>query len=64
VRDPCPQFDAALEWYGKATALQPLYAEAHCNVGVILKVGWRVWVQVGAHALTRSCLSRAACWMA
>jgi len=32
------QFDAALEWYDKATRLHPSYAEAHCNVGVILKV--------------------------
>eukprot|EP00983_Pelagomonas_calceolata_P133388 1161960-Pelagomonas_calceolata.AAC.12 len=33
----CTQFDAALEWYHKATRLHPMYAEAHCNVGVILK---------------------------
>jgi tetratricopeptide (TPR) repeat protein len=32
------QYDIALEWYQRAVAVHPGYAEAHCNMGVIFKV--------------------------
>jgi len=31
------QFEAALQFYEKASELRPLYPEAHCNMGVIYK---------------------------
>ena len=30
-------YEAALQFYEKAVALRPMYAEAQCNMGVIYK---------------------------
>lgn len=51
---PCNmQVDLALQSYGRALELQPQYAEAHCNIGVIHKQAGRLEDAVAAyqHAL-------------
>lgn len=52
---PCAvQYEGALEWYSRAVGMQPNYAEAHCNMGVIYKVGSACWSRLGEHP---------ACWL-
>lgn len=49
LKSTLTQMDKAVELYGKAVDIQPLHAEAHCNLGVIHKNAGRLDKAIAAY---------------